>query len=143
MASTQSAKYLISRYGDPLFALFIGTSAAVVRIRKEETEKRSGLPSSSMVISPEQMARMKEELELRQRSYRGASAAMYSLQDYGSSDTYKGAQGNIIRGQSKQQLVHVSYLDILQLMWERIKWRVHVSLNERHNDLVRKDGRLI
>ncbi|KAL7271420.1 hypothetical protein RUND412_005816 [Rhizina undulata] len=32
------AKYLISRIGDPLFALFIGVSAAVVRVRREENE---------------------------------------------------------------------------------------------------------
>jgi len=29
-------KYLISRTADPLFALFIGLSAAAVRIRREE-----------------------------------------------------------------------------------------------------------
>ncbi|TGZ82867.1 hypothetical protein EX30DRAFT_369919 [Ascodesmis nigricans] len=32
------ARYLISRVGDPIFALFIGASAATLRIRREEIE---------------------------------------------------------------------------------------------------------
>jgi len=32
------AQYLISRAADPLFALFIGVSAASLRIRREEAE---------------------------------------------------------------------------------------------------------
>ncbi|KAI5787183.1 hypothetical protein EDC01DRAFT_660848 [Geopyxis carbonaria] len=31
--------YLISRVGDPIFALLIGASAAAVRVRREETEQ--------------------------------------------------------------------------------------------------------
>ncbi len=34
-------QYIISRRLDPVFALFIGTSAAFVRIRREEREKMS------------------------------------------------------------------------------------------------------
>ncbi|KAK0508334.1 hypothetical protein JMJ35_009418 [Cladonia borealis] len=43
--------YLISKTLDPVFALFIGISAAGIRIRREENEKRAGLPTSSMVKS--------------------------------------------------------------------------------------------
>ncbi|KAA8911336.1 hypothetical protein FN846DRAFT_904462 [Sphaerosporella brunnea] len=32
-------QYLISRTADPVFALFIGSAAAAVRIRREEREK--------------------------------------------------------------------------------------------------------
>ncbi|KAF3926781.1 hypothetical protein ABW21_db0209120 [Orbilia brochopaga] len=38
--------FLISRLGDPLFAVFIGSTAAVLRIRREEHEK--GLPASQL-----------------------------------------------------------------------------------------------
>lgn len=38
MSSAAAPKYLISKIGDPLFALFIGTSAAVTRVRREERE---------------------------------------------------------------------------------------------------------
>ncbi|KAI5852212.1 hypothetical protein BZA05DRAFT_444755 [Tricharina praecox] len=36
------APYLISRAADPLFALFIGASAASIRIRREEAEAGRG-----------------------------------------------------------------------------------------------------
>ncbi|KAI5841478.1 hypothetical protein DFP73DRAFT_555890 [Morchella snyderi] len=31
-------KYLISKIGDPLFALFVGVGAAAVRVKREEEE---------------------------------------------------------------------------------------------------------
>lgn len=37
--STPSPSYLISKVADPIFALSIGTFAALVRIRREEVEK--------------------------------------------------------------------------------------------------------
>ncbi|KAL1967265.1 hypothetical protein VTN77DRAFT_3311 [Rasamsonia byssochlamydoides] len=36
---SSSYPYLISKIGDPLFALFIGTSSALVRIRREQREQ--------------------------------------------------------------------------------------------------------
>ncbi|KAL9068048.1 MAG: hypothetical protein Q9161_006493 [Pseudevernia consocians] len=41
--------YIISRTLDPLFALLIGFSAASMRIRKEENEKRLGMATTSIV----------------------------------------------------------------------------------------------
>lgn len=51
---------LTARYGDIVFALSVGLSAGLMRIREEESLKRIGLPSSSMVISPAQEARIAE-----------------------------------------------------------------------------------
>ncbi|KAL2052758.1 hypothetical protein ABVK25_006998 [Lepraria finkii] len=41
--------FIISRTLDPLFALLIGISAAGIRIRREENEKRAGMVTTSMV----------------------------------------------------------------------------------------------
>ncbi|RDW71401.1 hypothetical protein BP6252_07964 [Coleophoma cylindrospora] len=38
MSAAAAPKYLISKVGDPLFALFIGAAAAATRIRREEQE---------------------------------------------------------------------------------------------------------
>lgn len=45
------ANLSFSRTLDPVFAIFIGVSAAGIRIRREENEKRAGLPTSAMVKS--------------------------------------------------------------------------------------------
>ncbi|KAK5133369.1 hypothetical protein LTR08_007803 [Meristemomyces frigidus] len=34
-----SAPYLISKFGDPIFAMSVGIAAAVVRVNREEKEK--------------------------------------------------------------------------------------------------------
>ncbi|KAL6720146.1 hypothetical protein ACLMJK_002067 [Lecanora helva] len=47
--------YIISRTLDPLFALVIGISAAGIRIRREENEKRAGLPTTSIVPPQEDL----------------------------------------------------------------------------------------
>ena len=137
------AKYLISRYGDPIFALFIGLSAAMVRIRKEESEKRSGLPSSSMVLSPAQKKTIEAEKDQR-RKQQSEPVRMYTLQDYGSSETY----GDQSWGQTSQragttEITQVGYLEVLRLGWERIKWRTDYGWNRRDKEFERKDGRLV
>ncbi|RDW83093.1 hypothetical protein BP5796_04584 [Coleophoma crateriformis] len=38
MSAAAAPKYLISKIGDPLFALFIGATAAATRVRREEQE---------------------------------------------------------------------------------------------------------
>lgn len=43
--------YIISRTLDPLFALLIGFSAAGMRIRREENEKRLGMATTSIADS--------------------------------------------------------------------------------------------
>lgn len=43
-------RYLISRIGDPAFALFIGASAAILRIRREEAEKNRGSQETFEVL---------------------------------------------------------------------------------------------
>ncbi|KJF60001.1 uncharacterized protein CIMG_12670 [Coccidioides immitis RS] len=50
MAPAVAYPYLISKFGDPLFALFIGTSAAYVRIRREHREKHPDAPSDMLSI---------------------------------------------------------------------------------------------
>ena len=142
-----AARYLISRYGDPAFALFIGFSAALVRIRKEEYEKRSGFPSASIVISPAQRVRMDTEQEER-RKRQSAHTPMYTLQDYGSSETYaepwdrskdRGPNGDADMGSQ----LNVGYGEIVRLGWERIKWRTDYWWHERSKKVDRTDGRLI
>ena len=44
---------------DPLFALFIGFSAAGMRIHREENEKRLGMATTSMVGSTDQIRNQK------------------------------------------------------------------------------------
>ncbi|KAL1997761.1 hypothetical protein VTN02DRAFT_865 [Thermoascus thermophilus] len=39
MAPVVAAPYLLSKIGDPIFAILIGTSAALVRIRREQREQ--------------------------------------------------------------------------------------------------------
>ncbi|KAL2007615.1 hypothetical protein VTN00DRAFT_7597 [Thermoascus crustaceus] len=39
MAPAAAAPYLLSKIGDPIFAILIGTSAAFVRIRREQREQ--------------------------------------------------------------------------------------------------------
>ncbi|KAJ9309201.1 hypothetical protein DTO271D3_8964 [Paecilomyces variotii] len=39
MSAAASAPYLLSKIGDPIFALAIGASAAFVRIQREERER--------------------------------------------------------------------------------------------------------
>ena len=46
---------------DPLFALFIGFSAAGMRIRREENEKRLGMATTSIAGSTIQMPNQKPE----------------------------------------------------------------------------------
>ncbi|KAL2041631.1 hypothetical protein N7G274_005415 [Stereocaulon virgatum] len=41
--------HIISKTLDPIFAILIGVSAAGIRIRREENEKRFGLATTSMV----------------------------------------------------------------------------------------------
>lgn len=53
--------YIISRTLDPLFALFIGFSAAGMRIRREENEKRLGMATTSIAGSTIQMPNQKPE----------------------------------------------------------------------------------
>lgn len=43
--------YIISRTLDPVFAILIGFAAAGMRIRREENEKRLGMPTTSIVGS--------------------------------------------------------------------------------------------
>ncbi|PGH13743.1 hypothetical protein AJ79_03442 [Helicocarpus griseus UAMH5409] len=50
MAPAVVYPHLISKIGDPLFALFIGTSAAYVRIRREHKEKHPEQPSDAMYL---------------------------------------------------------------------------------------------
>ena len=143
MAAAQApAKYIISRYGDPVFALFIGFSAALLRIRKEETEKRLGVPSSSMIISPAQQKRIDDEQEKR-RQMRTAPSEMYGPKDYGSSETYGGRKGPQEGISTQEKTMEVSYRDVLRLGWERIKWKADYEWHGRAKELQRKDGRLV
>ena len=50
-----------SRTLDPLFALLIGFSAAGMRIRREENEKRVGMPTTSITSSTVQISTQKPE----------------------------------------------------------------------------------
>lgn len=53
--------YIISRTLDPLFALLIGISAAGMRIRREENEKRLGMATTSIVGAAVHMPNQKSE----------------------------------------------------------------------------------
>ena len=131
--SNPAARYLISRYGDPAFALSIGLSAAILRIRNEETEKRSGFPSSAMVISPVQQKRRDIEHE-EKRSRQSDSSKMYSAGDHGSSETL----GSHDSGKNSR-IVEIGYTEILRLAWDRIKWKADYEWNGRGKELQRKD----
>ena len=134
------AKYIISRYADPVFALLIGLSAAVLRIRKEETEKRSGMPSTSMVISATQQNRMDKESEHRRKNSPEPST-MYGPTDYGTSETFGGYYSSQM-GESEEK-PEVGYVEILQLGWERMKWKADHEWYGRGKEYERKDGRLV
>ena len=140
------AKYIISRYSDPIFAVFIGFSAALLRIRKEEIEKRSGIPSASMVISPQQQKLMDEEREKNRSKFR-ARTEMYRTGDGGSSESDVGVGqdgswlgGTIPYGIKRQE---VGYVEILKMGWQRIVWKVDYEWNGKAKDLIRKDGRVV
>ncbi|OJD20020.1 hypothetical protein AJ78_00036 [Emergomyces pasteurianus Ep9510] len=51
--------HLISRIGDPIFAVFIGTSAAYVRIRREHKDKHPDQPSDARYLFNLGAARVK------------------------------------------------------------------------------------
>ncbi|KAK6523930.1 hypothetical protein TWF281_001892 [Arthrobotrys megalospora] len=46
MAAAATVPFLISKVGDPIFAAFIGSTAAFLRIRREEKDK--GLPLNQL-----------------------------------------------------------------------------------------------
>ncbi|KAK2801095.1 hypothetical protein FQN50_007904 [Emmonsiellopsis sp. PD_5] len=48
MAGPVVYPYIISRFADPLFAIFIGTSSAFVRIRREQREKYPDQPADAL-----------------------------------------------------------------------------------------------
>ena len=137
------AKYLISRYADPVFAVFIGFAAALLRIRNEEREKRAGLPSNSMVISPAQQRRIDEEQE-RRRAGRREFKEMYEEADYGSSETYGATDSSQNKSlDRKAEKDNVGYLDIIKLGWERAKWKADHEWYGRGKQFERKDGRIV
>ena len=140
------ARYIISRYSDPVFAVFIGISAALLRIRKEEIEKRSGIPSASMVISPQQKRCMDEERE-KTRSSLGKGMDLYRLSDrvdskndmdFRHDDLWSRGSGRSIKKREK-----VGYMEIITLYGQRIVWKVNYEWNGGGKELVRKDGRLV
>ncbi|EEH37593.1 hypothetical protein PAAG_08011 [Paracoccidioides lutzii Pb01] len=50
MAAAVVYPHLISKIADPLFAVFIGTSAAFVRIRREHKEKHPDQPADARYL---------------------------------------------------------------------------------------------
>lgn len=147
MASPYPAtKYIISRYSDPVFAIFIGFSAALLRIRKEEIEKRSGLPSASMVTSPAQRKATEMERESSKTDI-NMLAEMYKPGDGGSSE------GNSVQRQQdprsggsallRPKMENVGYLEILKMGWGRLTWKIDYEWNGRAKEVMRKDGRLV
>ena len=140
------ARYIISRYSDPVFAVFIGISAAFLRIRNEEIEKRSGLPSASMVISPQQKKRMEDELEKGRPTFRNSVDVYRSSGggriegDFGLEQTSVWFGESSVRARKREE---VGYLEVLRLYWQRIVWKLDYEWNGRGKELVRKDGKLV
>ena len=136
--SFPAAKYIISRYADPVFALSIGVAAAFIRIRREESEKRSGLPSSSMVITTKQQKQIDADYErLRMVKQRERSSQNSAMREEYEGPTTSDVAG---RGHPVVDKVDVAYAEIAALAWERIKWKIDYEWNGRGKELERKDG---
>ena len=140
-SSSVAAKYIISRYADPVFAISIGVCAALIRLRREESEKRSGVPSASFVISLEQQKRIDAEHENRRARY-GDKAIAVEMQRQNLEQASKNS--DVIEHDSRSlKPVNVGYSDIFALGWERIKWKLDYEWNGRGKELERHDGKLV
>ncbi|KAG8526268.1 uncharacterized protein KY384_000261 [Bacidia gigantensis] len=135
------AKYIISRSADPVFAVSIGISAALIRIRREENEKRLGLRSSSIVVSPEQQSRLDAERESERAVYQ-KSSEMHEPSEGASKDSIGTSNFGLVHPQYPDT-ASVSYADILSLGWERIKWKADYEWNGKGKELERGDGRMV
>ena len=141
MTSRYAAKYIIFRYADPVFAILIGTSAALIRLRREENEKRSGLPSASFIISTQQQARIDAEYEQSRAIYAKRAGTIFQ------SEKHPDEAHRMLDASEHDLLsltdVNLGYKDIITLGWERVKWKIDYEWNNRGKELQRKDGKMV